>query len=679
MGFERFAGAGSVAVVGASPRNLIARITLDNLARWGFRGQVFGIHPGGEPLDGVPVYPTYEETGAAPDLALLAVGAPRLVEALRVAARAGVRSFVIPGAGANEGGREIELELRAAVEAEGAEVLGPNCMGFASLHTGLVPYVGTLDPDLQRGTVGLLSQSGSVCELFTTMPWRVGWSHVISVGNELTVDLTSALKFLVDDPATTAIGLFVEGIRRPEDFRAALRRAAELGKPVVVLKVGRSDVAREGTVAHTGVLAGDTRVFSAVARDAGAIEARDLDEVQVLLEMVGKGIRRDPARVLYVGDSGGQANLFADLAADAGVDLPAPSEETCGALRARFPTLGDCANPVDLWALGDPEQTYLDGVELLLAREPHLLVLGLDKFLARTDEERAFVRAGVRGVGEPGAVVLMAYGGSDSADEEVLAECWSRRVPVVRGAGRTVNALAALARWRRWRKEPTSSRAVQVAQPQPDLVERAPDGEHEAKLLLAAVGIPVTEERVVGDPDEAVAAAGDLGYPVVAKVVGGAHKSESGGVRLDLWTEEAVRDASRDLLARSERVLVADQRRGDLEVIVGAFRDEQFGPCGLIGLGGLWTEALGEAAVVLGPGSHRDVRRALEPRPWGRLLLEGARGKRFPVDRVTDVLLRLMALLESSRDRLAAVEINPLVLDGEEVVAVDALAERAEP
>jgi acyl-CoA synthetase (NDP forming) len=534
--------------------------------------------------------------------------------------------------------------------------------------------VGTLDPDLQRGTVGLLSQSGSVCELFTTMPWRVGWSHVISVGNELTVDLTSALEFLVDDPDTAAIGLFVEGIRRPEDFRAALRRAGEAGKPVVVLKVGRSEAAREGTVAHTGVLAGDARVFSAVARDAGAIEARDLDEVQVLLELLGKGVRRDPARVLYVGDSGGQANLFADLAAEARVELPPLSQETCRAMRDRFPSLGDCANPVDLWALGDPEETYEDGVALLLRHEPHLLVLGLDKFLARTDEERAFVRAGVRGVSDPGTLVLMAYGGSDTADQEALVECWARRIPVTRGAGRTLTALAALARWQRWRTDEAPSRGVKVPPPDARLVARASRSEHDAKLLLAGAGIPVTGEREAGDTDEAVAIARELGYPVVAKLVGGAHKSESGGVRLDLWTDEAVRDAARELLARSERVLVSEQRRGDLEVIVGAFVDEQFGTCGLVGVGGLWTETLGEAAVVLGPGSERDVMRALEPHAWGRLLLEGARGRRFPVDRVTEVLLRLIALVESCGDRLSAVEINPLVLERDNVVAVDALA-----
>lgn len=674
-GFQGFAEAGSVAVVGASERNLLARITLDNLRRWGFSGRVFGIHPSGDPVDGVPTYPTFEEAEGVADLALLAIGASRLEDGLRAATEAGTRRFVIPGAGANEGGREIEGPLRAAVEQTGAEVVGPNCMGFASLHSGLVPYVGTIDPDLPRGSVGLVSQSGSVCELFTTMPWRVGFSHVISVGNELTVDLTDAVEFLVANPATAAIGVFVEGVRRPSEFLAALRGAAEAGKPLVALKVGRTETSRAGTVAHTGVLAGDARVFSAVLREAGAIEAGDVDGFQVLLEMLGKGLERDPGRVVYVGDSGGQANLFADLAADHEVELPTPSQRTCQALRERFPSLGDCENPLDLWALGDPEETYRQGMALLAEMEPHLVVLGLDKFLARSEPERAFVRAAVEGVGEPGAAVLMAYGGSDSADPEILSMAWDRRIPVVRGAERTVASLAAVARWRRWQAEPLPRAGPpEVLEPDTALVEAAPSSEHAAKRLLRAADILVTRERVVATVDEALAAAKEIGFPVVAKVSGGAHKTEVGGVRLDLWTEESVASAAEDLLQRSDRVLVAEQVRGDVEMIVGAFVDEQFGPCGLIGLGGLWTEAFGEAAVILGPGSDAMVRRALERHPWGRLVLEGARGRRFPVETVIDAVLGLIALITACRDRLSAIEINPLVITPDRVVAVDALA-----
>jgi acetate---CoA ligase (ADP-forming) len=663
----------SIAVVGASERNIIARIAIENLRGLDFPGRVFGIHPRGEPVDGIETFPTHQEAGGPADIAMLAVGAPRLEEALRTAADAGVRSVIVPGAGSNEGGPAVWPVLRTAIEETRVLALGPNCMGFASFHERVVPYVGSIDPDLQPGGVGLVSQSGSVLEMYTAMPWRVGFSHVISVGNELGVDMTAALEFLVEDERTHAIGLFVEGIRRPDAFRNALRRAAEVEKPVVMVKVGISELARAGAVSHTGALAGDARVFAAVARDAGAILARDLEEMLAALELLGKRVERATDRVIYIGDSGGEANLFADLASRAGVELPPLSNKTADALKERFPPLDPVSNPLDLWAIGVPEETYRDGVGMVADLEPHLVVLGLDKFLARAEPERVFVRSGVEGVGRPGSVVLMAYAGSDTGDLEILRTCWERRIPVVRGAAPMLEAMSAISRWRRWRQEGDMRRT-------PDSIDGGtlPDhwSEHAAKELLAEAGIPVTREREVDSAEDAAAEAEDIGFPVVIKVAGDdvAHKTETGGVRIGVESAEVVEEIAREFLSRAPRVLVAEQRRADLELIAGAFVDEQFGPCALLGMGGIWTEALGEAAVIAGPGSEAAVRRALNEHAWGRLLLEGSRGRRFPVEAIADVALRLLEILSAHPDRIEAIEINPLFVEGDEVVAVDALA-----
>jgi succinyl-CoA synthetase beta subunit len=208
-------------------------------------------------------------------------------------------------------------------------------------------------------------------------------------------------------------------------------------------------------------------------------------------------------------------------------------------------------------------------------------------------------------------------------------------------------------------------------------VAAAADGWSEAvaKRLLAAAGIPVPREEEARSAAEAVAAAERIGFPVVAKVSGPGldHKTEAGGVRLGLGSPDRVEAAARDLLAMAPAVLVAEQRRADLELIVSAFVDDQFGPCALLGLGGAWTEALGESVVVAGPGSERTVRRALSTTRWGRLLLEGSRGRRFPVDRVVDCAVRLLDLVAATG--LGTVEINPLFVDGDEVVAVDALVD----
>lgn len=680
-GFAGFVEARSVAIVGASERNLIARIVLENLRRWRFAGKVWGLHPSGAEIDGVPTHPSWDGTGPA-DVCLLAIGAHRLPDAVRDAAEAGVRRFVIPGAGANEGGRAVEGDLRAAIREADVGAIGPNCMGYASIHEGVVPYVGSIDEDLQPGGVALVSHSGSALEMFTALPWRVGFSHIVSVGNELDLDMTGALEFLVADDRTRAIGLFVEGVRRPAAFRAALRDAAEAGKPVVVLKVGASDIARAGAITHTGALAGDADVFGAVLRDTGAIEVRDLEEMLATAELLGKGVARPTGKVVYIGDSGGEANLFADLAASAGVDLPPLGESTQAALAESFPSLDPVQNPLDLWAIGVPEETYRDGVGLVVDREPHLVVLGLDKLLARAEPERVFVRSGVEAVNAPGSLVLMAFAGSESGDLEILRTCWDRGVPVVRGGGPLLSALAVIDRWEAWRSEATTAGALSIDEEAVRAVDADPGAwsERDAKRLLAAAGIPVPVEGEAATAEEAAALAEEIGFPVVAKVSGPGldHKTEQGGVRLDLSTPSDVEEAARELLALAPRVLVAEQRRADLELIVGAFRDEQFGPCGLVGIGGIWTEALRETAVVAGPGAPAAVRRALERRGWGRLLLEGARGRRFPVDHVVDVVLRLIAILEARPD-LATVEINPLFVEGDGVVAVDALVEPQPP
>jgi acetate---CoA ligase (ADP-forming) len=680
-GFAGFAEAGSVAVVGASERNIMARIVLENLRRWRFSGKVWGLHPSGAEVDGVPTHPSWDATGPA-DVCLLAIGAQRLPEAVRTASEAGVRRFVIPGAGANEGGRAVEGDLRAAIRETGVEAIGPNCMGYASIHEGVVPYVGSIDEDLQPGGVGLVSHSGSALEMFTALPWRVGFSHIVSVGNELGLDMADALEFLVHDDRTRVIGLFVEGVRRPDEFRSALRGAAEAGKPVAVLKVGASEIARAGAVTHTGALAGDADVFSAVLRDTGAIEVRDLEELLAAAELLGKGVARPTGKVVYVGDSGGEANLFADLAASAGVALPPLGESTRAALTQRFPSLDPVQNPLDLWAIGVPEETYRDGVGMVVEREPHLVVLALDKFLARDEPERVFVRSGVEAVDAPGAVVLMAFAGSESGDLEILRTCWERRIPVVRGAGPLLSALAAVDRWERWRQEPLAAETPSVDEQAVRGVEPEAGAwsEGDAKRLLAAAGIPVPAEREAATAEEAAALAVEIGFPVVAKASGPGleHKTEMGGVRLGLGTAPEVEEAAVDLLDLAPRVLVAEQRRAELELIVSAFRDEQFGPCGLVGMGGIWTEALRETAVVAGPGSPPTVRRALERRAWGRLLLEGARGRRFPVDRVIDVVLRLIAILDGRPD-LATVEINPLFVEEDGAIAVDALVEPQPP
>jgi acyl-CoA synthetase (NDP forming) len=671
----------SVAVIGASPRSELARAALENLVRFGPQTRVYAVHPAAIPPPGAIAAHSLAELPEIPDLCLLLIGTKKLVGVIEEAAERGVQRFVIPGGGSNEGGEAIKVELHELIKRRSLSVIGPNCMGMVSFSTGIAPYIGWIAPGINHGVVGIASQSGSVCELCTALEWRVGFSHILSVGNELGTDLSDGLAFMAGDPNTLAIGLFVEGVRRPVEFRRGLEAAASQGKPVVVLKAGRSKIGAAGALAHSGSMAVDAEVFSAVLRSANAIEVRDVEELLTVLELLGKGVSRAPDRVVLVGDSGGEANLFADLAADRGIELPRLTDQTCSDLNRQFPTLGHASNPLDLWALGPPEDTYSLGVGLLLQSEPHLVVIGLDKHLTGSAAGGKLVNSALAGVTASGSALLMAFGGADVTDASVLKQCWKLGVPVTRGATTTVSALAALGRWRSCAK----------TQPNQELTVRAVDGiaaaittfadgdiawsEWASKRLLECVHISLPEETQVFKVSEATEASQRLGYPVVIKASAPnlPHKTEQSGVRLNLMSQAEVAKAARDLLAAFGSVIVARQYKAEMELIISAFNDPTFGPCCLVGLGGTWAEKLSNHVVVASPSSHSDVRLGLSMRPWGRLLLDGARGRTFATNAVIRTVLGVLDLLSSTVDHIAAIEINPLFVQATSAVAIDAL------
>ncbi|TME35254.1 MAG: acetate--CoA ligase family protein, partial [Chloroflexi bacterium] len=529
----------SVAVVGASPRSELARAALENLVRFGPQARVYAVHPAAIPPPGAIAAPSLAELPEIPDLCL-------------DAAKRGVQRFVIPGGGGNEGGDAIRLELHELIKRRSLSVIGPNCMGMVSFSAGIAPYIGWIAPGIKHGTVGIVSQSGSVCEICTALEWRVGFSHIVSVGNEFGADLSDGLAFMAGDPNTLAIGLFVEGVRRPVEFRRGLEAAASQGKPVVVLKAGRSKIGAAGALAHSGSMAVDAEVFSGVLRSANAIEVRDIEELLTVLELLGKGVTRAPDRVVLVGDSGGEANLFADLAADRGIDLPTLTDQTSSNLNRQFPMLGHASNPLDLWALGPPEDIYSSGVRLLLQSEPHLVVIGLDKHLAGSAAGGKLVESALAGVTDSGSALLMAFGGADVADASVLKQCWISGVPVTRGAATTVSALAALGRWRSCAKtHPNQAPPIGPVDVIAAAITSLGDGdvtwsEWASKRLLECAHIGLPKETQVFNVNEALEAAQRLGYPVVVKASAPnlPHKTEVRGVRLNLVSQTEVANAA---------------------------------------------------------------------------------------------------------------------------------------
>ena len=502
---------------------------IESLDRIGFPGQIYPVNPKYETLFGRPCYPSIADLPEAVDLLAVCVNHERVLEHMRPAARRGVRAAIIfDGGFAERGdeGRRRQDELVGICREAGIALCGPNCMGVVNPHARSSVYIQTLaDPALLAGNVGLISQSGSICIGLLADCRRFGWSHVISSGNEAVLPAVDYLEYLIDDPATRVIALFLETVREPERFVAALDRAADRGKPVVVLKVGRSDRARRAITSHTGGLAGEARVFSAVLRAHRAIEVGELDEMVEVLACC-QGPRWPTGRRLAVMTaSGGLAELILDLASAAGLHLPPLSDASRGAMLRSIGTLTGDGNPLDAWGNGDYATNFPRAISLLGADPGYDAVTFCgdsfdDQPFGTPERLMAYARLLAEGAAESPKPFYYMTTRSGIFRRDVLAFLRERGIPVIGGTRQGLGAIDRLARWTEspGAPRPGSGRAGRLAHllaggPRPTIHE------HDAKRLLAEAGLPVVGERLVTGLPEARAAAVALGYPIVLKAV----------------------------------------------------------------------------------------------------------------------------------------------------------------
>ena len=373
----------SIAVVGASPRSWIAETVRDNLRATGSATRCHFVNPRYEELHGQPCYPTLDALPERPDIALVALNPLRAAMVTRDAAAAGIPAVIIPGGGVVEGGEAaatMQREVADIAREHGLALVGPNCMGVMDLTVNSSAYIGDVSPYLPRGGVAGIAQSGSVTDAFIHSGSRVGFTRIISCGTEVVLDVCDYLAYCLDDPETTSVILFLEGFKRPERFLALADRALELGKPIMVVKVGRSDQAQASSVAHSGSLAGETRVTDAALDAAGVIRCADLDELLETAELVeglrrtGRSVGRGRTGVVTV--STGEASLVADLAPRTGIDLPPLPESARARILEHLPTMGYVGNPMDPWGAADPPIAYGAAFESMAASEAYdVLVL----------------------------------------------------------------------------------------------------------------------------------------------------------------------------------------------------------------------------------------------------------------------------------------------------------------
>ncbi len=504
----------SVAIAGASPRLPEPVVSV-------LRGRVpaWGVNPRRAEVEGLPCVPTFADLPETPEAALLLVGPGAVEEAFEAAAAPGVRAFVVPGLG-NEAGLEgppVIARLAARAAELDAAVVGPNCMGVAA-PDGPSPWLGAVPDTFVRGRVAVVAQSGSVAEAFLALRRRVGFRCVVSSGGELSRDAADFLAFFADDGETGAIGLFLETVRRPAAFVEALERCAEAGKPVVCLKVGRSEAGARTALAHTGALVGSAEAFSAVLRAYGVVEVDDFPELVETLEAFGRARPRPGgARIGAVSESGGEGALLADRAEAAGLPFEPLPAELARAVQAEFPNFVSPGNPLDAWAVDEPERVYPRSLELLArsgAFDVLVALVDVSRYRDETGQDWGDPVVASLADSVEGTDVFPAVATVHTVDppDALLELVRDRDLALLRGPGSAVRALAALVRWRPRRPPPPEARTpVDLADlgggpgPLPEL---------ESTEVVARYGIPVVEARRATSPAEAAAAVERLGPPV---------------------------------------------------------------------------------------------------------------------------------------------------------------------
>jgi acyl-CoA synthetase (NDP forming) len=672
----------SVAVVGASDRpGSVGEQMLRQLLDGGFDGEVHPVNPRYDELAGRRCVPSIGDAPGPVDLALLGVPNAALEETLTQAATAGTRSAVIFASGHEEPGEGPSLLERLATIARGAEmaICGGNCMGFVNVERGLRALAFPERAELEPGGIALVSHSGSVFSAFLRNERGLRCNIAVSAGQELVTTVADYLTYALTLPSTRVVALFLETVRDPDGFRAALKEAARRDVPVVVLKVGREAAAKELIQAHSGALAGDEGAYEAVFETHGAHVVESLDEMADALELFAAGRRAGPGGLAAILDSGGERAHLIDVAAREGVPFASISPETIRKLGASLDPGLPPVNPLDAWGTGrDHERIFAECIRAL-ADDPETAAFAYAVDLAGEDTDPSYTGIALEvlpGLEVPGAVLTNLTTAVAPGAARSLRDAG---VPVLEGTATGLAAFRHLFAYRDHRALP----ALEPPAPISDEVRHrwrtrlrgeAPWTEPETMQLLSDYGIPVVPEEEAGDPEEVGAAAARIGFPVAVKTLEAAHKSDVDGVRLGLRSADQVLAAYADLAGRlGPRVVVAGMAPRGVELALGIVRDEQFGPVVLVAAGGILLEVAPDRRLALPPLDDPRAMRLVDGLGI-RPALDGVRGAPpSDVASVARALVRLSLLAADLGDDLDALDVNPLIASPIGCIAADAL------
>ncbi|MEZ5738502.1 MAG: acetate--CoA ligase family protein [Burkholderiaceae bacterium] len=666
----------SIAIVGASDTvSKIGGLPVDFLKRFGFDGPIYPVNPKGGTVQDLAAYPSLSAIGAPVDVAVFAVPANRVGPALDDAIAAGVRGVVLFTSGyaeVSEQGADAQRGLATTCRQAGVRLLGPNCLGFINVRSGVyatfaqAPRAGTL----RAGGIGLVSQSGAfgAYAYVLALQRQIGFSHWITTGNEADLDFADCVEWLAHDPHTRVIMGYMEGCRDGFKLRRALAAAHSARKPVVIVKVGRTAIGARAAASHTAALAGDDAIYDAIFREYGVHRAHDVDEFFGVAASASIATLPPDRSIGLFTVSGGVGVLMADQASDSGLDVRPMPEAAQAQIRDWIPFAAP-ANPVDITGQVTNDLTLIErSARLMLDQGRYGSWVG---FLAAAGASDAFwpvAESLARNLRRDYPDKLLALCTLLSPErrrtvEEMGCLVFSEPVQAIRTLAALTGFTEAFAR-----SDVAPPRAADMTRPLPPGVQSEP----RALATLAAAGIATNAHQLVSSAAQAVAATGRFAQPVVLKIVSPdlLHKSDIGGVALGLDNDAAVQGAYQAMHEAVRRhapdasidgVLVAPMVTGGVECLLGAKHDPVFGPIVLFGLGGVLVETIGDVALHSAP-LDRAQALAMIRSVKGFALLSGARG-RPPVDLdcLADNLVALSRLAVAAGDSLASIDINPFI------------------
>ncbi|SMG53205.1 acetate--CoA ligase family protein [Paraburkholderia susongensis] len=676
----------SLAIVGASEdQSKFGGRLLRMVLRHRFAGPVYPINAKRDTLFDIKAYPDFDALPAVPDMVVLAVPQSSVKGTIEAAASMGIGCGLIITAGfsdAGEAGRKVENEIVSIARAHGMRLIGPNCLGLISAANRLAACSSPVleIAELPQQPIGLVSQSGALMTTFFDRAWAhgIGFSHGISVGNQADLELADFVEFLADDPDTQVICTYIEGIKDAQRFVAAARRARAAGKPWLAVKAGRTEAGCRAAFSHTASIAGNHAVFAAVCEENGITLMNDLGAMMTLAASMVRYPSSAVNRIAIFTPSGGGGALASDALFERGFSLASFSDITHGVLHEHY-AQGQANNPVDFGSRisSDPARAAQDTVAALQADEQTdgiFVPVTMAPFMLTSELVRAQASPFAGNAGKP--VLFTVEAGVTSDPLRALLR--ERGIPYTNTLDEAMNV------WTAWRRH--AQHQCFEKPRRPDALPSAPEpgtyDEDASKAVFRRYGIPVNAGAIASSADAAVRLAKEIGYPLVMKIASRdiVHKSDIGGVAVGVADEAGVRETFERLCAaarrampdaRVEGVSVQAQVKGELELIVGARRDAQFGPVVVFGAGGVLVELLAQRAIACAPASNEHIRALLATLPVWRIL-EGYRGAALAIDKVVDAIARVSWLAADLADRDFELDINPLIVGKHACWAVDA-------